>query len=214
MQNSGQTHHSCEDLAVMRALPNMTVLCPADAVEVRLALTAAMGCDGPVYIRMGKKNEPHIHREDPDFRIGRGIVVRKGAKDVCLIGTGNILPAVMETADILASHGIGAQVVSMHTVKPLDKVLLGHAFADFSIVATVEEHSLIGGLGSSVAEWLNDRQVPGANLLRFGIPDTFIHGQGRQKTARRFVGLDGETIAGTIRERLARHGKEARNEGI
>jgi transketolase len=204
----GATHHSCEDLAIMRALPNMTVICPADTVEVRLALSAAFALEGPVYIRMGKKNEPIVHGKDPDFLIGKGIVVREGRKNVCLIGTGNILPVVMETADLLAAHGIDAQVVSMHTVKPLDERLLARVFSEFNIVATVEEHSLIGGLGGGVAEWLSDRQPMGAEFLRFGVPDAFIHGMGRQKTARRSIGLDGETMADTIRKKMAAHHRE------
>ncbi|MDQ5985796.1 MAG: Apulose-4-phosphate transketolase subunit B [Syntrophus sp. SKADARSKE-3] len=213
----GATHHSCEDLAVMRALPNMTVICPADTVEVRLALSAAFALGKPVYIRMGKKNEPVVYREDPDFQIGRGIVVRQGKENICLIGTGNILPVVMETADLLAAHGIDTQVVSMHTVKPLDEALLARVFSEFEIVATVEEHSLIGGLGGSVAEWLGDRQPKpaGAEFLRFGVPDAFIHGMGRQKAARRSVGLDGKAIADIIREKMvARHGEENPNRGV
>jgi transketolase len=199
----GATHHSCEDLAFMRTLPGMTVVCPADAVEVRLAIKAAIALGGPVYIRMGKKNEPVIHREDPNFEIGKGLTLRQGKKDVCLIGTGNILPVVLDVAEHLVGHGIEARVVSMHTVKPIDKVLLAEAFTEFDLVATVEEHSVIGGLGGSVAEWLADHRNARADFLSFGVPDTFIHGLGRQKTARYSIGLDGEVMAKEVRERLA-----------
>ena len=194
----GTTHHSCEDIAMMRALPNMTVVCPGDAIEARLALTAAFKFNRPVYIRLGKKSEPIIHQNDPDFQIGKGILVREGGHEVCFISTGNILPVVIESANILAICGIDAQVVSMHTVKPLDEELLGRLFSSFEIVATVEEHSLIGGLGGSVAEWRSGQRSIKTDLLRFGVKDAFIHGAGGQKTARQSLGLDAESIAKEI----------------
>lgn len=195
----GATHHSCEDIAMMRVLPNMTVVCPGDAVEVRLTLAAAFKHGGPVYLRLGKKNEPIIHKDDPDFQIGKGIIIREGGEEVCLLSTGNILPVVMEAANILAAQGIDAQVVSMHTVKPLDERLLKNVFSQFEIVATVEEHSLIGGLGSSVAEWLSNQRSRKAELLRFGVKDEFIHGAGKQKAVRHAVGIDAEFISSEIR---------------
>jgi transketolase len=197
----GATHHSCEDIAMMRVLPNMTVLCPGDAVEVRLALSTAFKQGGPVYIRLGKKNEPIIHKDEPEFRIGKGILLREGDKKVCIVSTGNVLPVVMETADLLAMQGIEAQVVSMHTVKPLDKELLEKVFLQFEIVVTVEEHSLIGGLGGSVAEWLSGQRSIKADLLRFGVKDEFIHGVGKQTTARQSAGIDAELIVKEILKR-------------
>ena len=198
----GATHHSCEDIAMMRVLPNMTVVCPGDAVEVRLALAAAFKQGGPVYIRLGKKNEPIIHKDEPDFQIGKGLIVREGHKEVCLVSTGNVLPVVLETANILAMQGVDAQVVSMHTVKPLDEGLLKNIFSKFKIVATVEEHSLIGGLGGSVAEWLSDQRSKKADLLRFGVKDEFIHGAGKQKAARHALGIDAEFISSEIQRIL------------
>lgn len=198
----GATHHSCEDIAMMRVLPNMTVICPGDAIEVRLALAAAFKHGGPVYIRLGKKNEPIIHKDDPDFKIGKGVIVREGGKDVCLLSTGNVLPVVVETANLLATHGIEAQVVSMHTVKPLDECLLKKVFLQFKIVVTIEEHSLIGGLGGSVAEWLSGQRSRKAELLRFGAKDEFIHGAGRQKTARQSAGIDAGSISAEILRRM------------
>lgn len=198
----GATHHSCEDIAMMRALPNMTVICPGDAVEVKLALTAACRHDGPVYIRLGKKGEPRIHAQEPDFQIGRGIVVRAGGPEVSLISTGNILPVALAAADILASYGIHAHVVSMHTVKPLDEVLLERLFSECKLIVTIEEHSLIGGLGGSVAEWLSDHTSINAELLRFGVKDAFLHRAGKQGSARQLAGLDQESIAQAILNKL------------
>jgi len=198
----GATHHSCEDIAMMRVLSNMTVVCPGDPIEVRLALAAAFKHGGPVYIRLGKKNEPIIHKDEPDFQIGKGILIREGGKEVCLVSTGNVLPVVMETANLLATHGIEAQVVSMHTVKPLDEWLLEKVFSQCKIVATVEEHSLIGGLGGSVAEWLSGQRSKKADLLRFGAKDKFIHAAGKQKAARRSAGIDAGFISAEILRRM------------
>src|SRR2546425_3281788 len=119
----GGTHHSCEDIAFLRVLPNMTIVCPGDATEVRLAIRAALRQDGPVYIRLGKKGEPVVHERAPEFAIGKGIVLRAG-DDVCLLSTGTVLPLALETATLLERAGVSAQVVSLHTVKPLDEGLL------------------------------------------------------------------------------------------
>jgi transketolase len=192
----GSTHHSFEDLAILRVLPNMTVICPGDAVEVRLALRAALARPGPSYIRLGKKNEPVVHREEPAFAIGRGIVLRKG-RDACLLSTGNTLPLALAAADLLESGGVTIQVVSMHTVKPLDTDLLMEVFAAFRVVATIEEHSLIGGFASAVTEWLGGRNT-GAKLLRFGIGDQFLHGSGNQNHARAMSGLTPDNLAHNI----------------
>src|SRR5262245_33858899 len=124
----GATHHSCEDIAFLRTLPHMTVVCPADPVEARLAVRAALASDEPVYIRLGKKGEPIVHKEPPRFVIGKGIVVRSGT-EVGLLSTGNMLPVAVRAADALGDKGVSAEVVSLHTVKPLDDALLSDAFA-------------------------------------------------------------------------------------
>jgi transketolase len=196
----GATHHSCEDIAMLRVLPNMTVLCPGDPWEVRGALRAALKHDGPVFIRIGKKGEPSIHTQVPVFNIGESLVLRPG-KDVCLLSTGNVLPLALETADVLAKKNISTEVVSFHTVKPLDEERLADAFARFSVVATVEEHSSLGGLGGSVAEWVSDRPVPRARLCRFGTSDIFLHEAGEQDHARAVFGLTSEKMS----ERIVRH---------
>jgi len=184
----GATHHSCEDVAMLRALPNMSVVCPADPVETQLALRAALRHTGPVYLRLGKKGEPVVHQIPPNFVIGRGIVFRAGT-DVCLLSTGTVLPEVVGAADALAAKGVSTCVVSFHTVKPLDIALLADAFARFKVVATIEEHSLIGGLGGAVAEWLADQPAQHARLCRIGTPDQFLHEAGEQEYARELFGL-------------------------
>lgn len=191
---NGATHHSCEDIALLRTLPNMTVICPGDAWEVRAAMRACLQQDSPAYIRMGKKGEPLVHQGMPNFEIGKGIVLRRGS-DVCLLSTGNILPSVLQAADELSKDGVSAQVVSFHTVKPLDEKLLSQVLSQFGVVVTVEEHSIIGGLGGAVAEWLSDRNPQKARFLRIGVADKFLHEAGEQEYAREYFGLTPEAIA-------------------
>ncbi|MBB3213000.1 transketolase [Herbaspirillum sp. Sphag1AN] len=190
----GPTHHSCEDLAIMRVLPHMTVMAPADEVELRQCLRAALKQDGPVYIRIGKKGEQIIPKKDDHFEIGRSITVREGA-EVCLIGTGTLLPTVLEAATLLEAQGITARVESFHTIKPLDSDTLMQAFSNYNIVATIEEHSRIGGLGGSIAEWLAQQDSMRGRLLSFGTDDDFMHEVGSQEYARAKYGLTAGNIA-------------------
>jgi transketolase len=194
----GPSHHSCEDIALLRALPNMVVICPGDAWEVRAALRAVMQQNKPAYIRMGKKGEPTIHKGVPEgFAIGKAITIEDG-EDVCLLSTGNMLPEVVEAAHLLKAKGVAAKVVSFHTVKPLDEDCLRDAFKRFKLVATIEEHSLIGGFGSAVAEWTIDNVVRPRQFLRFGTPDAFFKLSGEQEFAREKLGLTGHQIADKI----------------
>ena len=194
----GPTHYICEDLAITRALPNMTVVCPADAIETRAAIRAALQREGPVYIRIGKKNEPVIHKTPPDFVIGKGITIEEGT-DICILGIGTILPNVIAAAHRLREYGIKPHVVSFHTLKPLDTKLLKKAFSDYPLVVTVEEHSLIGGLGSAVAEWLSDQILARkGHLMRIGIPDEYLHYAINQKSARDAYALSPDKLAEAI----------------
>lgn len=193
----GPTHHSCEDLAMLRCLPNMIVLAPADAWEVRAAVRAVLRQDRPAYIRIGKKGEPVIHKGPiTDFEIGKAITIRPG-EDVALLSTGNMLPVALETADRLAEAEISAEVVSFHTVKPLDEARLADAFARFKVVATLEEHSVIGGFGAAVAEWAMDRGSH-TRLLRVAAPDAFFKLSGEQDYARECLGLTADHISSDI----------------
>ena len=196
----GATHHSFEDISIMRTLPGIHVVCPADSVEVNLCLEQAFKLKRPVYIRLGKKNEPTVHDCEPEFEIGKAITIKEG-KDICLLGTGNILPVVCEAANELEKKGLNAMVVSMHTVKPLDEKMLKRVFSGFSLICTIEEHSLIGGLGSAVAEWIADNSSnfdTRPDFLRFGIKDAFLHKTGNQENARKMTGLTCENIASSV----------------
>ncbi len=192
----GPTHHSLEDMAILRTLPGMRVMAPCDTAELRLALRAAMHEDGPVYIRIGKKGEPVIHAEPPDLKIGKAIVVREGT-DVALFSAGTIMTEVLKAADLLQGQGVSAEVVSFHTVKPLDAAYLAAASNRLRLVATIEEHGLIGGLGSAVAEWRAAANTA-TPLVSFGTPDEFMHEVGTQEYARAKYGLTPENIAARV----------------
>ena len=190
----GATHHSCEDIAMLRSLPGMSVVCPGDAHEVRAGLRGVLQLSGPAYLRIGKKGEPLVHQEAPaDFRVGRALTLRQGA-DVCLLSTGNTLPMAVEAGDLLTRRGLSAAVVSFHTVKPLDIAFLAHAFQRYRVIASIEEHSAIGGLGSAIAEWLVDCESPRGRLVRVALPDAFPHEAGDQDHARQAVDLTAESI--------------------
>ncbi len=196
----GPTHHSCEDIAVLRALPGMTVFCPCDPVELWAGLRAALRHDGPVYVRLGKKGEPALHPEPLEFRLGRANTLRAGT-DVCLIATGTLMPEVLRGAELLAAAGISARVESFHTVKPLDVARLDEIFSTYAVVGTVEEHSRIGGLYGAVAEWLAGRDLPARpRLLCFAVNDVFLHEVGSQAYARSRFGLTADAIATRMRQ--------------
>jgi transketolase len=199
----GATHHSCEDIGLLRMLPGMVVECPGDAVEVRLGLRAALQQDQPMYLRLGKRGEPVVHAEPPPFAIGKSIQIR-GGSEVCLLSTGNLLPIAVDAAAELDAAGISTRVESFHTVKPLDERLLSEVFDAYSLVVTIEEHSVLGGLGGSVAEWLADRPTsPKGRLLRIGTPDVFFHESGEQEHAREYFGFTPGGIASRVIQRHA-----------
>jgi transketolase len=199
--SNGATHQSTEDVALLRTLPGLTIVCPGDPLEVGPALRAAVALGGPVYLRLGKKGEPAVHERLDSLTLGRGLVVREG-RDVCLLGCGTALPVAVAAADALASDGLSAEVVSFHTVKPLDEALLAGAFERFAVVATVEEHTLIGGLGGAVAEWLADGPPRRGRLCRCGLPDAFVHEAGGQDYYRAKHGLTGDGVARRVKAAL------------
>jgi transketolase len=192
----GPTHHSLEDMAILRTLPGMRVLAPCDTSELRCALHAALKEDSPVYIRIGKKGEPAIHKNLAALEIGKAIVVRNGS-DVALLCAGTMMPEALKAAELLKAQGVSAEVVSFHTIKPLDVEYLAAAAKRTGLFATIEEHGLIGGLGSAVAEWraASDTVNP---LICFGTPDEFMHEVGTQEYARAKYGLTSENIASRV----------------
>jgi transketolase len=183
----GYTHHGLEDLAILRALPGMTVLAPGDPVEARLATRAVAARPGPCYLRLGKANEAVVHESEPAFEVGRAIVAHPG-RDLTLVSTGGMLPEAVAVARRLAADGIRARVLSMHTLKPLDAEAVVRAARETGRLLTVEEHSVTGGLGSAVADVLAEAAVPGVRFRKFGVPDRLHHAVGSQAFLRRLAG--------------------------
>ena len=193
----GMTHHATEDLAIMRALPNMTVVAPGDPIETALATRAIIEWPGPCYLRLGKAGEPVVHKTSPDFQIGKAITVREG-KDVTLIATGGILSNAMQAAERVAQQGIQARVLSMHTLKPPDTEAVLAAAQQTKAIITVEEHSVIGGLGSAVAEVLAESGNSHITFKRIGIRDEFCSQVGSQEYLRGIYGLSVDGIIDAI----------------
>lgn len=170
----GPTHHSIEDIALMRALPNMTVVCPGDPFEAAEATKALAAFNGPAYLRISKKGEPNVHAHMPLFKIGKGILIKKGHEGT-LIATGNMLPTAHAVVEALAKRGKNMRLISMHTIKPLDHRIIKKAIKETPAIFTLEEHNVIGGLGSAVAEVLaeNYQSKKLIHFRRFGICDRF-----------------------------------------
>jgi transketolase len=192
----GPTHHAIEDLALMRALPNLTVLAPADPGDVRRATRAAFATDGPVYLRLGKNGEPDLLPAGAPFVVGRALTLREGG-DVTLASTGAILSEVLGAAETLAAHGVESTVLHFGTLKPFDAPALVAAAGRTGAVVSVEEHSVIGGLGSAAAEALAESGV-GATLRRAGLRDVFAHGVGSREHLLQQIGIDAHGIARTV----------------
>ncbi len=195
----GPTHHSCEDIAILRTLPGMTVFCPSDPAEMRRGLCAALKQDGPVYIRLGKKGEPTVTDKNDGFELGRANTLRSG-EDVCLISTGTILPVVLAAADRLEEQGVSVRVENFHTVKPLDTDRLKDVFTQYNLIGVVEEHGRIGGLFGAISEWLVLQRPHNTRLLSFAVDDVFLHEVGTQDYARQRFGLTGDNIFNCILE--------------
>lgn len=196
----GYSHHAIEDLAIMRALPNMKVVAPGDPVEARAATRALAGMPGPAYLRLGRSGEPTVHGEDVPFEIGKAICVRPGS-DVTLISTGGMLTVAVEAAQLCAAADIDVRVLSMHTVKPLDVDAIAHAVRETRLIVSLEEHSLAGGLGGAIAEAMADNNLS-TRLLRLGLPSEPTYAVGSDEYLRDHYGLAAETIARRIGQAL------------
>ena len=192
----GSSHQAVEDIAIMRSLPRMTVVVPADDVEAYAATMALADYEGPAYLRVARLASPTIHEEDYEFHLGKGDVLRDGS-DVCIVACGMMVPRALDAAKALADEGIEAQVVNMHTIKPLDVELLTACAKKTGKVVTVEEGSIVGGLGSAVCEALSEScPVP---VRRIGMPDCFgTSGEGNQLLDH--FGLTADHIAQAARD--------------
>lgn len=195
----GATHQCCEDIALMRSIPGITIICPADAVETIKAMHAVMELNGPAYLRLGRLAVPVLFDNAYEFKIGKGVQLLEG-DDVSIIATGILVSAALEAAEILKDDGIKARVINISTIKPLDKEIVLKAAAETGAIVTAEEHNIIGGLGSAVCEAVCETQpVP---VVRVGINDEFGK-SGPALELLEIYGLTGKNIASKAKEALA-----------
>lgn len=196
----GATHQCNEDIALMRTIPGMTIINPADDVEAKAAVKAALDFNGPVYMRFGRLTVPVINDAATyKFELGKGIVLRDGS-DVTIVATGLMVNEALQSAEVLAAEGISARVVNIHTIKPLDKELVCKCAKETGVIVTAEEHSIIGGLGSAVAEAVTECcPVP---VIKVGVNDVFGHSGPAVDLLKEF-GLSAENIAVNARKAVS-----------
>lgn len=199
----GPTHLAVEDIAIMRALPNMTVTAVSDAEEMVRLMEASLDWPHPIYIRMGKGGDPVISRAENGFEIGKGIVSRQASSSepVLLVTTGVMTARVLDAAEMLAADGIDSEVLHLHTIKPIDEALILERARRARCICTVEEHTVIGGLGSAVLDTLLENGgFPLPPVRRLGIPDRFVDSYGVQDDLLERFGLQPPQIADAVRE--------------
>ncbi|MGN0638416.1 MAG: transketolase family protein [Huintestinicola sp.] len=193
----GATHQCNEDIALMRTIPGMTIINPADDVEAKAAVKAALDFEGPVYMRFGRLSVPVINDKDTyKFELGKGVQLRDGS-DVTIIATGLMVNEALVAAETLAAEGISARVINIHTIKPIDKDIICKAAKETGVIVTAEEHSVIGGLGSAVAETVTECcPVP---VIKVGVNDVFGHSGPALDLLKEF-GLCAENVVAKVRE--------------
>lgn len=196
----GASHQAIEDLAIMRSIPNMTVICPADDVETEAAIKAIAEFDGPCYVRLGRLPVNTINDVNSyEFKLGKGVTLKEG-NDVTIIATGIMVDTALEAREMLSSEGINARVINIHTLKPLDIELIVNAAKETNAIVTVEEHSIIGGLGSAVSEALAEEcPVP---VLKVGVNDVFGE-SGKPDELLKAYGLTAEAVAKKVKKSIA-----------
>ena len=197
----GPTHHSIEDIAAMRSLPNMIVVCPGDPWEAEKATQAISKIKKPAYLRLGKKGEPRLHKKDAKFSIGKGILMEEGA-DLTILATGSMLENAVVVWKNLQKRGLAGRLISMHTIKPMDKELVIESAKKTRAIFTIEEHSLFGGLGSAVCEAAVSCESRHAKIKCFAAPDKIIKEAGSHEYLREAAGLSVNRITKEIRQYL------------
>ena len=200
----GPTHHSLDDISLMRAMPNMVVFCPCDSVEVRHGMQQALKQRNPLYIRLGKKGEPVFHGQKiKNFDFGKLSTIEEGTQ-ICILSTGNTMPIAISARQIIEKAGLSCRVDSFHTVKPLDDDALAKIFVKFKAVCVLEEHSIIGGANSAVSEWLI-KNLPkfSYKLISACFKDKFYHTVGTQSELRQAAGITGQEVAKKITDHVS-----------
>lgn len=194
----GASHQCIEDLAIMRAIPNMVIMNPCDDDSTQAAIKAAYEYDGPCYVRLGRLAVEPVYDETVKFEIGKGIEIRDG-KDVAIVATGLMVQEALKAADLLAEEGISARVIDMHTIKPIDKDIIVKASKEIGVIVTCEEHNIIGGLGSAVAE-VTAEEAP-CKVKRLGVKDKFGK-SGTPAALMQMYEMTAEDIVKAVKEAL------------
>ena len=196
----GASHQAIEDLAIMRSIPNMTVICPADDVETEAVIKAIAEYDGPCYVRLGRLPVNTINdAKTYEFKLGKGVTLKEG-NDVTIVATGIMVDTALEAREILTKEGINARVINIHTLKPLDTELIVNAAKETGAIVTVEEHNIIGGLGSAVAEALGEEYpVP---VLKVGVNDVFGE-SGKPEELLKAYGLTAESVVEKVKKSIS-----------
>ncbi|MEW6104607.1 MAG: transketolase C-terminal domain-containing protein, partial [bacterium] len=194
----GPTHHTTEDIALMRTLPNMTIFSPIDPLETKKATIEAARIKGPVYLRLATDRSPEIYKEDYEFKTGCAIVLREG-KNIAIISTGGIVYEVLKAVDELESLKISVRLINIHTIKPIDKEIILKAASDIGAILTVEEHTVIGGLGSAVSEVLLENNSMPIKFKRLGLNGIFAEGYGSYEEMKEMNGLSKRDIVEAVK---------------
>ena len=192
--NLGATHHSLDDIGMLRTIPNLVILAPSGPSEVHFALEEAIKQKKPTYIRIGKKGEPDICIEKKLFKIGKPTIIKKYNSEVCLLSSGNILGVALETHNMLLKRNIKASIYNIHTLKPFNKVMIKNLLSKYKLIVLLHEHSIVGGLTSIVAENIMNLNTNKNKFINIAAPDDFFCGLGSQKDARRKLGLEAKSI--------------------
>jgi transketolase len=195
--NQGISHNTTEDIAIMRSLPNMSIFSPGDKIEAEAMANIALNHNGPTYSRLGRAGNKQIYTNDPVFKIGKGAVVKEG-NDLTIISTGNIIETVIEVAESLEKLGHSVRIISMPCIKPLDKDIILRSAKETKAVFVIEEHSVIGGLGSAAAETILESNYSNIDFKRIGIADEFPDKIGSHQFLRDNYGLSVKDITTTI----------------
>lgn len=197
----GMSHHATEDIAILRALPDVAVFAPGDLTEAEQVTKAIVSYPGTCYLRLGRGGEKQVHDKLPDFQIGRAIKVREGKK-IAIFSTGAIFEEVHDACEILIQYGYAPAVYSFPTIKPIDKETVKKCALDFEFIVTCEEHNIVGGFGSAVAEICAGMKYKRAALVRMGLNDTYCIDVGTQKYLRKQYKIDAKGIALKIRNKI------------
>lgn len=206
----GPTHLAIDDVAILRAIPNMTIIAPADANEMRRLMPQTLGHQGPIYIRLAKGNDPMVTREDGPFEIGKAVPMREGS-DALIATTGVTLKLALDAAEALREQGIEAAVLHLPTIKPLDTHAVLQYAAAVPVVVAIEEHTVLGGLGSAIAEVIAEANfAPAKRFKRIGIPDVFPDQYGSQASLMKRYGITTEQLTSTVTSLLSGTMQDAR----